>query len=121
MTAIAPMLITVLALTAPLASANVTPPARSEHEWAMTAVRAGEILPLTNILKRMEREFVGQVVEIELERENGLIVYEIALLTPKGHVIELYYDARTGALVSVEGQDIYSARRQERSMTVTRP
>lgn len=115
------MLIAVLMLASPLVSADSTPAAGSEHEWARSAVRAGEILPLTRILERLEREFHGQVVEIELERENGLVVYAIELLTPNGHVIELYYDARSGVLVGVEGRDIDSARRQERSMTGTRP
>ena len=110
-----------LSLMALPVSAEGSAPGSREHDWARSAVRTGEILPLSRILNRLEREFVGQVVEIELEREEDVIVYEIELLSPNGHVIELYYDARTGVLVGVEGRDIDSARRQTPPMSVIRP
>ncbi|MCU0775938.1 MAG: hypothetical protein MUC74_16030 [Ideonella sp.] len=96
---------------------------RSDHDWARDAVRAGEIRSLAEILKRLEREFHGQVVEIELERERdaGRIVYEIELLAPSGHVIELVYDARTGVLVRASGRELDKARRQVRLAGPDRP
>lgn len=94
------------------ATDSATAPPRSEHDWARDAVRAGEIRSLAEILKRLEREFHGQVVEIELERDEDRIVYEIELLTPGGHVVELTYDARTGVLLEADGRDLDGARRQ---------
>lgn len=84
---------------------------RDDHDWARDAVRAGDIRPLTDILRALERDFLGQVVEIELERSARRVLYEIELLTPKGHLVELAYDARTGQLVSAEGYGLDSARR----------
>jgi uncharacterized membrane protein YkoI len=106
-------------LVGALASSEVAASTRSvarasDHDWARDAVRAGEIRSLAEILKRMEREFVGQVLEIELERDDGRIVYAVELLTPAGHVVELTYDARTGVLLETEGQGLDRARRQVR-------
>lgn len=99
------------------ASAPERPPAQTEdHDWARDAVRAGQIRPLTEILRRVESEFDGQVLEVELERDDGTIVYEIEFLTPRGHVIELTYDARSGTLIATEGRGVEQARR-----TATRP
>lgn len=111
----------VSSLAQPVSSANVSSPGNSEHEWARSAVRAGEILPFGKILNRLEREFVGQVLKIGLQREKDHVVYEIELITPKGHVIELRYDAHSGILVGADGPDIDGARRQTSPMSVLRP
>jgi uncharacterized membrane protein YkoI len=39
-----------------------------DHDRARQAVEAGEVLPLRTILERVERDYPGQVVEVELER-----------------------------------------------------
>jgi uncharacterized membrane protein YkoI len=94
---------------------------RGDHEWALDAVRGGEIRPLTEILQRLEREFAGQVVEIELKRSANNVVYVIELLSPKGHLVELAYDARSGQLLSAEGRGLSSARRAERAAAGVNP
>lgn len=83
-----------------------------EQDWARDAVRSGSLRPLTDILKLLEREFLGQVVEIELDREGGRLVYEIELMTLKGHIVQLTYEATSGALLSVRGRGVENARRQ---------
>jgi uncharacterized membrane protein YkoI len=93
----------------------------NDHDWALQAVRAGEIRSVADILQRLEREFLGYVLEIELDRERGRIVYEIELLAPSGHVLELVYDARTAVLVSARGQGLDGARRQAGALGAVRP
>ncbi len=39
-----------------------------DHDRARQALEAGEVLPLRTILDRVEREYPGQVLEVELER-----------------------------------------------------
>jgi uncharacterized membrane protein YkoI len=63
-------------------------------------------------LQRLEREFVGQVLEIELERKESQVVYEITMMSPAGYLIEIVYDGKTGALVSATGERLHDARRQ---------
>jgi hypothetical protein len=110
-----------LALPTTAASPADAPVSRHDHDWALQAVRAGEIRSVPDILQRLEREFLGHVVEIELERERGRIVYEIELLAPSGHVLELVYDARTAVLVSARGQGVDGARRQASALGAVRP
>jgi uncharacterized membrane protein YkoI len=66
-----------------------------DHEQAQRAVQAGEVMPLRRVLERLEREHPGQVLDVELEREDGRWVYEIKLLQPDGRRIKLKLDARS--------------------------
>lgn len=76
-----------------------------DHDRARQALEAGEVLPLRTILERVEREYPGQVVDIELERENEHKngpegwVYKIKLLRSGGALVRLKVDARTGAVI----------------------
>ncbi len=62
-------------------------------------VAKGELLPLDEILRRNERELVGRILEIELERTSTGYVYEIKVLRPDGRKIELKIDGRTGVII----------------------
>jgi hypothetical protein len=44
--------------------------ASDDHDRARQALEAGEVLPLRTILERVDREYPGQVVDVELERER---------------------------------------------------
>ncbi|HCY63722.1 MAG TPA: hypothetical protein DHV59_13030 [Oxalobacteraceae bacterium] len=83
-----------LALTA--AAAPVSRAGDQDHDRARQAVEAGEVLPLRTVLAQVEREYPGQVMEVELEREHGLWVYEIKVLRPGGELLKLEVDARSG-------------------------
>ena len=83
----------------------------ADHDRARAALQAGEILPLPAILDRVTYEFIGQVLEVELEREGSRWVYEINLLAPDGQVLRLHYDARTTDLIGAHGRNLESAIR----------
>jgi uncharacterized membrane protein YkoI len=69
--------------------------ASDDHDTAKALRMAGDILPLSELLSR--EELAGmRVLEAELEREDGRLVYELELLDPAGRVQEHYYDAATG-------------------------
>jgi len=70
-----------------------------DHERARQAVEAGDVLPLRTILDRVERDYPGQVMEVELEREKGEWVYEVKLLRKGGALIKLKILARDGAIL----------------------
>lgn len=44
-----------------------------DFEMAQSAVEKGEILPLAEILRLLELDYPGQVVEVELEDDDGLL------------------------------------------------
>ena len=68
----------------------------ADHDRARQAVEAGDVLPLRTILDRVEREYPGQVMEVELDREKGEWVYEIKLLRKGGALVKLKIHARDG-------------------------
>jgi len=77
----------------------------SDHEIARSAVERGELLPLSRILELVERDFPGRILEVDLERERGRLLYEIEVLREDGRVVELTYDGKTGKLLETEIED----------------
>lgn len=88
-----------------------------DHDRARRAVEAGDALPLSRMLERVEADFTGRLVEVELEKDDGRWIYELELLTPQGHVIELTYDAKTGVLLETEGRGVAAARKTPQANT----
>ena len=76
----------------------------ADHDRARQALEAGEVLPLRAILERVERAYPGQIVEVELEREDGRWEYEIKLLRSGGALVKLRVDARDGSIIGVKGR-----------------
>ncbi len=80
-------------------------PIAPDYETARQAVDRGDMLPLEQILARIEALHPGRIVEVELEDEDGLWLYEIEVLTPEGRLIEIELDALTGAILGYEEDD----------------
>ncbi len=72
-----------------------------DHDRARAAVAAGEVLPLRTILERVEREYPGQTMEVELDRKDGRWIYEIKQLRTGGELVKLKIDARDGTVLGV--------------------
>lgn len=73
-----------------------------DHERARRALEAGEILPLGEVLARVAHEIPGDVLEVELERDDGRWIYEIKLLRSDGALLEVEVDAATATVIEVE-------------------
>lgn len=90
-------------LAAALAGAAALSAARAgetrDHERARTAVLAGEVLPLPTLLERLRRTHPGQVLELELERDDGRWIYEVRMLQAGGQLLKLEVDAATGEVL----------------------
>jgi hypothetical protein len=69
--------------------------ASGDHEVVRELREGGEILSLSALLDRESLQGM-RVLEAELEREQGRMVYELELLDARGRVIERYFDAITG-------------------------
>ncbi len=70
--------------------------ADDDYIEARRLLGSGEILPLEVILKNVRQIFPGKVLEVELEKEDHQIVYEIEILGGDGVIKEIYIDAKTG-------------------------
>lgn len=88
--------------------------ATGDQSWEAlhSEVRRGDVVPLETILDWLEANYEGDVLEVEVERENGLIEYEIKLLGPQGQVVEFEFDGHSGQLMKIEGVRINEMRRQ---------
>lgn len=78
------------------------------HEQALEAFRTGEIVSLRDVLREVERRYVGQVLEVELDRDGDRVghvwVYELRLISPDGNVAKIEMDAKTMAILKIEGR-----------------
>ncbi|KPV40375.1 hypothetical protein AN478_09480 [Thiohalorhabdus denitrificans] len=62
-----------------------------------------DVLPFERILaEARKRHPDARLVEVELKREDGRHLYEVELIDAGGTFRELYFDARTGELLSSE-------------------
>lgn len=69
--------------------------ADGDQDLARRAYEAGEIVSLGKVLAAVGDDFEGDIIEVELEREDDKWIYEVELLTNDGRVLELIYDAAT--------------------------
>lgn len=92
----------VLALAGPVHADDDEP--RHDHDRARRALQAGDVLPLADLLARTGIEDDGRLLEVELEREHGRLIYELKILTPEGRVIEQVFDAGTGERLETKGK-----------------
>lgn len=101
--------------TAALLGTLVAAPAisddRDDHERARRALEAGEIVPLRAILDAVERDTPGQIMEIELEREDGNWIYEVKVLRPGGSLVKLEIDGRNGTVLERKERESRASRR----------
>lgn len=85
------------------ATADPPPPALPVDQDAVRrAVLDGQLRSLAEVMEEVSRLFPGRIVEMELEEEDGRMVYEFDIVTPDGRLIEVDADARTGAVIGME-------------------
>lgn len=78
--------------------------ADSDHEKAREALLRGEIMPLAQLLAKLEQDYPGQIIEVELEEKKQLFVYEIIVAQTNGKILKLYYNARNGELLKAKSK-----------------
>ena len=68
-------------------------------------VRRGEIMPLEKILARFPPDEYGKLLDLEVESENGSIIYEFEFLRTDGRIVEVEVDAGNGQVRQQEIDD----------------
>ncbi len=76
-----------------------------DHDDARELVQHGEILPLENLLTQVKKTYPGKILEVDLERKAGKLIYELEVLDAEGKVWELRFDAASGKLLQQELED----------------
>ena len=83
--------------------------AETHHDEALKALKDGRILPLLEIMQKVESEYPGKVIDVKLisgDTGKGSLYYQIYVLLKGGHVIELTVDASQGDIIGVGGKGI---------------
>lgn len=78
---------------------------RDDADRALEGARSGELLPIAGLMKSVLAAYPGQIVETELEEDDGTVYYEFYVLRSDGRVIEVKVDARDGRILSAEADD----------------
>ncbi len=79
--------------------------AAKDHNQALDLVKSGDIIPLAIILKKLQKLEQGQIIEVELEKKNKQLIYEIELVNNEGVIKEYIFDAKTGKLIKEKIED----------------
>ncbi len=77
---------------------------KNDHEKAIKAVNDGEILTLDKILQKINSNFEGRVLSINLkDNEKGLFgwVYDIMIIDINNKIKQVRVDAGTSTVLSV--------------------
>jgi uncharacterized membrane protein YkoI len=74
-------------------------------ERASRGARTGEFVPLARIIAGVRERYVGDIVETELEAEDGQYYYEFHILQQNGRLIEIKVDARSGRYLKSRTDD----------------
>jgi len=76
-----------------------------DYEEAYRLRERREIIPLEELLRRLDLGADTRILEIETESEHGRHVYEIEYLNPGGRIREVVIDARSGEVLTGEEGD----------------
>ena len=78
--------------------------ASDDHTQARDLKNQGEIIALSDLISKAGLTGV-KILEVELEKEHGKLVYEIEFLDSEGRVFEQYFDAITGESLAEPRRD----------------
>jgi uncharacterized membrane protein YkoI len=91
-----------LAATA-LAGGRAMADKRDEDRDAVRlAVERGEVRPLADIVAGVRGKLPGEIVGVEVEREDGRWMYEFRVVDGKGRLFEAYVDAKSGEIERIK-------------------
>jgi uncharacterized membrane protein YkoI len=71
----------------------------ADHDRARLSFQQGQIRSLSQLLRELGPEFGGEIVEVELMRNNGTYIFQFRVLAPNGQVGVYSVDAATGKVI----------------------
>lgn len=92
-------ILVVVTLAAALTPATARDRDHDRRDEVRRAVEAGDIKSLADILNTVRAQLPGEVAGVEIERKNGIWLYEFRVVGTNGRLFDVYVDARSGAIV----------------------
>ncbi len=101
--------ITIALLLAAIATTVVAPHALGKdkgcgrnQDCALNAFKSGDIRPLSEVLSVALEKVPGEVVKVELDKEDDIWVYEVKILTSSGRRKEVEINAKTLDIIKID-------------------
>lgn len=67
-------------------------------------VREGKIRPLAVLKVQVLAKLPGELIDVMVERDDGVIIYEFRILRDSGRVTEVEVEAASGRIVEIENE-----------------
>ena len=67
--------------------------------------RSGQLVTLESLIVQVRNDYPGEILEIELDDEDGRYIYEVEVIGEDGSEIELEIDAGTGEVLETDIDD----------------
>lgn len=61
--------------------------------------KKGEIIKLSQLLEKINKNYLGRIINIELRRNNNRLIYDLQIIDSQGVIWKLSLDAKTGTLL----------------------
>ncbi len=79
-----------------------------DQDEVFAAVQRGYVRPFSEMYAAVERDLHGRIIEVELEEDDGLWVYELKL-NHNNNIIEVEYNAQTFEMLEIKGRNFANA------------
>lgn len=76
-----------------------------DQDEVLELVRKGQIRPLTELIALNPERFKGHLLDVEVEYDDDVLIYEIEILGEDGVVREFELDPVSGAVLKEEIED----------------
>lgn len=68
-------------------------------------LKEGKVLPLESLLERYDKRINGRLLDVEVEREGEIIIYELKIIRDESVIYEIKINAKTGEWLTEEIED----------------
>ncbi|CAM3543960.1 PepSY domain-containing protein [Parendozoicomonas haliclonae] len=73
---------------------------------AREAVDKGDAVSYDVLESSIRQRFYGRIIRVEMEKDDGIWIYELRLLQDDGRVVEMELNARTLQVLEIEGRSL---------------
>lgn len=82
-----------------------------DQDEVFEAVKKGYIRPFSEMYAAVERDLRGRIIEVELEEDDGIWVYELKL-NHENNIIKVEYNAKTFEMLKIKGRNFTKAMKK---------
>lgn len=82
----------------------------SGEEHSKVEMAAAATVTIHDAIKTASEKVPGTVIEAELDRKHGKLIWEVEVVTAEHKIMEVHIDAETGTFIDIEEEKARSGR-----------